>query len=219
MKKHNEIIDLLTGAGSVEHHEHFLTFIETLKNISEQDLDGSLYVGSIFEIMSLFLSKFDCFMNEFVNEMSKFLKEQPFLTQMSFIQYCPDEHWKLSLVDALICVHTDRTLVPIVSGNKKWREYLKRPASYDKFEFCILALRQSYVSKDLMNWLSFAVTTYARLLEGTTGEPSFTLKERANAYVDDIFGWWKKVNADEDEIDSAIPPATLVVLPILPSLI
>lgn len=219
MKKHAKVADLLTGLGTIEHHEHFLTFLDSLKKISAQDLDGSMHLGSVFEVLTLFIPKFDCFIDEFVDEMANYLRDLPFVTQMSFIQYCADEPWKLRLVDTLFCAHADRELVPIAKANERWKAYLKMPPSYEKFEHCVLALRPSYSSKDFINWLSFTVTTYAKLLCENTEVPPPALKDRAKAYVSDIFGWWKEINADEDEIDGAIPHAALVILPILPSLI
>lgn len=219
MKRHSGVVDLLTGTGTVEHHEHFLTFLESLKKITPQDLDGSTYLGSVFEVMALFITRFGIFTGEFVKEMAVFLKEMPFVPQMNFLQYCPDEQWKLALIDELFCLCAGRTFVPIAERSKAWKARLKEPPSYSKFESCILALRPSYVSRDLISWLSFVVTTYAKLLKESPDVPSLGLKGKASAYVDEIFGWWKESNADEDEIDGAIPTASLVVLPILPSLI
>lgn len=220
MKKHSGVVDLLTGAGTVEHHEHFLTFLESLKKITPQDLDGSIYLGSVFEILALFITRFDCFITEFVSEMAEFLKEMPFVPQMHFLQYCPDEQWKLSLIDELFCTYAGRAFVPFAKGSRAWRACLKEPPSYGKFESCVLALKPSYVSRDLINWMSFVVTTYAKLLKEGADVPSLGLKDRAGEYVDEIFGWWKESNDDEDdEDDAAIPAASLVVLPLLPSLI
>lgn len=224
MKKHIRTAALISGTGTVEHREHFLTFLELFQKVGAQNFDGEIYLGTVFEALGLIAPSFESFSSELTTSVTGLLKALPFTSQMGFIQGLPDGVCKLRVLDALICAHTDRTLTPFNRGNKKWKSLLKEPPSYGKLEECIFALRPSYLSHDLLNWLAFVTTNYAKLLALTSQEgldtPSPTVKCAAMAYTDNIFSWWKDSSTEYGDVDNAaVPLAASVTFPMLHTLV